>query len=183
MFRQLAITQRRNSNEKSPYSIAALNVETSSAGSSILYVEDSHGTKVSTAFDSFATIALLDDTAIAAPSDGEVLTYSSSTSKWVNAAAASGGVATLGDLTDVTHDYTTLGSSHINLYDGTAWRNNLHVLSLLYDVDFTTLVDKEQLTFNSTAVKWQNTLPFALCVVTGALYAVSYTHLTLPTTD
>lgn len=57
-----------------------------------------------------STLAGLTDVNVATPTNGQALTYDSSTSKWKNTAPASGGSATLASLTDVDTTGKVLGS-------------------------------------------------------------------------
>lgn len=66
-------------------------------------------------------LGALTDVDISSPQNGQVLTYDSNESKWVNGTGGGGGSSTLAGLSDVT--LTTPSSDDILVYDGADWVN------------------------------------------------------------
>ena len=69
------------------------------------------------------TIAELTDTTITSPTDGQVLTYDSSSSKWINANGGGGGASDLDDLDDVTISSATNGQVLAYNSSDSKWEN------------------------------------------------------------
>lgn len=126
-----------------------------------------------------STLAGLTDTDISSPTNGQVLAYDSSESKWVNAASASG-ATTLEGLTDTA--ITTPSDGQVLTYDSTAekWENAAipaQSIDGLSDTTITTPSDGQVLTYDATAEKWENATP-ASGVTT--LVALTDTAITTP---
>lgn len=60
---------------------------------------------------------LTDDVNISSPSDGQILKYDGSSSKWVNGTGGGGGASALDDLTDVNITSATLANGQVLKYD------------------------------------------------------------------
>jgi len=88
----------------------------------------------------------LDDTNISSPSNGQVLKYNSTNSKWENANESGGG----GTVTDVEVN----GTSVVN--QGVAQITVPDDLSDLSDVALSSLQDHQPLRYNATSQKWVN---------------------------
>lgn len=105
-----------------------------------------------------STLAGLTDTDISSPTNGQVLAYDSTESKWVNAASASG-ATTLEGLTDTS--ITTPADGQVLTYDSTAskWENAAipaQSIDGLSDTTISTPTDGQVLTYDSTSSKWVN---------------------------
>jgi hypothetical protein len=81
--------------------------------------------------------------------DGDVLTFDDGTGLWVNA-PASGGAATLNDLTDVT--ITSATDTQVLRYDSTTsgWRNEDPFLQTPVDLKWHYPIENQTITYNST---------------------------------
>ena len=103
---------------------------------------------------------LTSDVTITGPTNGQVLTYDSGTSKWINQAPAGGGATNLDGLTDVTLVAPTNGQ--ILMYDSgdSQWKNQTPAtpsltLDNLTDVTITAPAGGQLLAYNG-AVQWVN---------------------------
>lgn len=112
-------------------------------------------------FITSASVDSLTDTNISSPSNGQVLKYDSTSSKWVNGTGGGGGASDLNDLSDVT--ITSPTTSQVLTYDGSKWTNsNSSARTVLNDLDDVTLSSSSNgqvLTYDSTSAKWKNETP------------------------
>lgn len=125
------------------------------------------------------TLAGLTDTDITTPTNGQVLAYDSTESKWVNASGGAG-ATTLDGLTDT--DISTPADGQVLTYDATAekWENAAipaQSIDDLSDTTITTPSDGQVLTYDATAEEWKNATP-ASGVTT--LAALTDTDITTP---
>lgn len=105
-----------------------------------------------------STLAGLTDTAITTPSNGQVLTYDSTATKWENAAIPAQSIDGLSDTT-----ITSPSDGQVLTYDATAekWENatpasGVTTLAALTDTAITTPTDGQVLKYDSASSKWVN---------------------------
>ena len=106
-----------------------------------------------------SAVSGLSDVSLSSLSNGEILKYNSSTSKWENATESGGGASALDDLTDVT--ITSPAVNEILKYDGTTWVNgavpgNSTSLVTLTDTAIASQQDGQTLVYDSNSSKWIN---------------------------
>ena len=91
-----------------------------------------------------STLAGLNDVTITSAQDGEVLTYDSGSSKWINGSASS---SSLAGLTDVTLSTPTTGDALI--YDGAEWANT-PLSDVATSGDYTDLINTPTIPTNTS---------------------------------
>lgn len=99
----------------------------------------------------------LNDVNLTNPSDGQVLKYNATSSKWENGAGGGGGASTLSDLTDTA--IATPSEGQVLQYGSNGkWVNGdaASAISNLTDVSLSNLSNGQGLKYNSTSQKWEN---------------------------
>jgi len=101
---------------------------------------------------------LTDDVNISSPTDGQILKYDGTSSKWVNGTGGGGGASALNDLTDVTITSATLTSGQVLKYNGSAWVNDSGGGSSWTDLTDTLLAGQTSLTIQDVAITANSTI-------------------------